>query len=174
MSDADTQNAGQNGAPPPRPARQEGDWLDDRTPNDERFFPTVQVFAGQAAELPGSAVPSGAAGRVIRGRRNYTAITYGNLGAEAETVLNDKGMALPANRGGGANYANRTIGSANKTMANVLMDITKVLHYVLVQDVPGDLLENVEFFQANSRPAAHLQTSKVNFASRARPMATER
>ena len=87
--------AGGNGPPavpppPVRPPRQPGDWTDDRTPNDELFFPN----AANTANVHPNAVPSAAATARVRGGRNYTPITYGNLVSEATTYLDDVGNTI--------------------------------------------------------------------------------
>ena len=159
--------AGGNGPPaappaPVRPPRQPGDWTDDRTPNDELFFPN----AANTANVHPNAVPSAAATARVRGGRNYTPITYGNLVSEATTYLDDVGNTIDNAHNGGANYSTRILGTVQRTMVDTLVLITKILHYIFMQYVPDDLLQDKNLFQAGSRPGAHLHSTKVNFASR--------
>ncbi|KAL3893709.1 MAG: hypothetical protein SGARI_007992 [Bacillariaceae sp.] len=150
-----------------RPPRVENDWIDDRVHDNELFFQTIDVLDGEAAMVPADARPNATVGRNVRGHVVQTPIRYGNLDQETATFLDAKGNALPVAQGGGANFSTRRLGRNNRTAQELLIDITKTLHYVLVARVPEELKENRDLFQAGSRPDSHLKSTKINFAARA-------
>jgi hypothetical protein len=135
-----------------RPPRIEGDWTDDRTPVAEHFYPPMaEAHAADCRTNRRSSVPSALPNRVVRGRANHIAITYGNRRQQARAHLgNSAGLILPF---------------VNKSMEDVLVDIVDVLRMLFVAVIPSVILANKTLGNQSSRPKDHVAKSKGNIAA---------
>ena len=135
-----------------RPPRIQGDWTDDRTPADEHFYPPMAVaHAADRRNHRRSSNASLVPDRVVRGRTNRVAITYGNRRQQASAYLgNSRDHILPF---------------VNKSMVDVLVEIIDALHMLFVAVIPSVILSNRTLGNQASRPKAHLARSKGNIAS---------
>jgi hypothetical protein len=111
---------------PPLPALIPGDWTDDRTLPDDRYYP----FEDVAPTMRRSAQVPRAAGRVVRGVTNQTPITYGNRVQECRDFLNSKDSApFPEVR-----MADQALAIGRGTLLEALVWIVDTFHYLAIME----------------------------------------
>lgn len=144
-------------AAPPRPARIAGDWTDNRTPPAELYFPSVVT----TQSIRGSAQAPTAHGQRVRGVANVVPITYGNRVGEVTNFLNSKDVHPPP----ATRKANVQLPSVNRTMAQALVIIIDLFHYLAIQTISGVILAKKSITGKHARPLPHVVAAKTHVMS---------